>query len=573
MKRIEFFKLTRAVEERFLESSRGHGAPLPLLVGPPPPPFDALKWGAGAVASFAVWIKVASLGYGELGSSLALQPTWMAGVHALLLALTAGFALKARSALSERTRLPFRQAVYLFPIGVIDARTASFAVYEWSEFTGLDVSGTRATLRFGSASFTFPLSNAQQGNELKARVDELREKITSGALTEKELVLLDPLRDTGFKSPFQPLESMRPPSPGRFPLLLAAAVLGAIALGVGAWAARNALSERTLFVHARNLDTVAAYRDYLARGGTRSEVTELALPRAELREAIAAKSVEAMDRYIAAHPESKIKSEIDASLRFALLQELEAAKAKQSITALREFEKKNAKYLALVPELAQAKHAYLQGVLDRFRTRSKAGMPLLDLARRLIIYCDAHGPAVSVRFRQNESRSLEKNERMLMESAYFGGQKTLPTQYLTGPSVRAAEQQAAKDLAAELGEVFPADLVRFESGPPVPPGPEEHVAFKEPTLLITYRLEISGAFVTKKPRAVFAGVGFIATSALSIPDKGAPYEMKDSAWHSPELRRIEAGELPVENVYADTVTKGFKRFSAKYAAPWLGKEP
>jgi hypothetical protein len=180
---------------------------------------------------------------------------------------------------------------------------------------------------------------------------------------------------------------------------------------------------------------------------------------------------------------------------------------------------------------------------------------------------------VALRFRQRESRSLEKNQRMLMESAYFGGQKTLPTPYLTGAGVRSAEQTAGRELAAELNKAFPTDLVRFEPGPVVPDGPDDKVEFKEPTLLVNYRLEISGAFVTKKPRAVFAGVGFIANAVLSIPDKGAPHEMKDSAWHSPELRRIEAGEIPVENVYGDVVSKGFKRFATKYAAPWLGKEP
>jgi hypothetical protein len=573
MKRIDFFQLTRAVEERFLESSRGQAAPLPLLVGPPPPPFDAIRWGAAAVGAFVVWIWVASLGYGDLTSRLAVQPTWMAVVHALLLALTVGFALKARSALAARTRFPFRPAVYLFPIGVIDARTASFAIYEWNEFSGLEVKGKSATLRFGSDAFDFPLTSAGQGPELEARVSELRDKLGSGTVPEKDLVLLDPLRDTGFKSPFAPLESMRPPGAGRIPVLLIAGVGGAIALGIGAWLARNALSERNLFVHAKNLDTVAAYKDFLARGGKRAEVTDFLLPRAELRVVVAEKSVAAMDRYIAAHPSSKIKSEVDGSLRYALLQELDAAKAKQSITALREFETRNAKHLAMVPELAQAKHAYLQGVLDRFRVQSKAGLPLLDLARRLIIYCDKNGPVVAVRFRQRESRTLEKNERMLMESAYFGGQRTLPAQYLTGAGVRRSEEQAGKDLAADLAQAFPTDLVRFEPGPTVPDGPDDKVEFKAPTLLINYRLEISGAFVTKKPRAVFAGVGFIANAVLSIPDKGNAHEVKDSAWHSPELRRIEAGEILVENVYGEVVTKGFKRFGAKYSAPWLGKEP
>jgi hypothetical protein len=573
MKRIGFFQLTRAVEERFLESARGQAAPLPLLIGTPPPPFGAMRWGAAAAVTFIVWIWVASLGYGNLESSLAIQPTWMAVVHALLLALAVAFALRARARLGERTRLPFRATTYLFPIGVIDARTASFVVYEWRDFTGLEVRGKTATLRFGSQSFEFPLARAEQGAELEQRVAELREKIGSGTLAERDLVLLDPLRDSGFKSPFAPLESMRPPGAGRLPLVLIVGVAGAGALGIGAWLARNVLSERTLFARARQADSVAAYRGYIDRGGTREEVTDVLLPRAELRAAVAQKSVAAMDKYIATHKNSKIGNEVQSSLRYALLQELEAAKAKQSITALRVFEKEHGEHLAMVPELAQAKHAYLQGVLDRFRVQSKAGMPLLDLARRLIIYCDKHGPVVALRFRQRESRSLEKNQRMLMESAYFGGQKTLPTQYLTGSGVRTAEQAAGRELAAELNKAFPTDLVRFELGAVVPDGPDDKVEFKEPTLLVNYRLEISGAFVTKKPRAVFAGVGFIANAVLSIPDKGTPHEMKDSAWHSPELRRIEAGEIPVENVYGDVVSKGFKRFAAKYAAPWLGKEP
>src|SRR6185503_8620428 len=161
MKRIDFFQLTRAVEERFLESTRGQAAPLPFLVGAPPPPFDAIRWAAAAAAIFALWIWVASLGYGNLQSSLALQPKWMAGVHALLLALTVACALRARSCLAARTRLPFRQATYLFPIGVIDARTASLGIYEWTDFSALELQGKSATLRFGSEAFVFPLANAE----------------------------------------------------------------------------------------------------------------------------------------------------------------------------------------------------------------------------------------------------------------------------------------------------------------------------------------------------------------------------------------------------------------------------
>jgi hypothetical protein len=299
-------------------------------------------------------------------------------------------------------------------------------------------------------------------------------------------------------------------------------------------------------------------------------VSDLLLPRAELRAAIADNTVEGIERFIAAHPTSKIDNEIQTALRAALLKSLEEAKQKGTITALREFEAKYKAHLALVPELPGARVAYLGTVLDHFHKTAKPSKELWLMARRLIVYADQHGPKVAIRFARQESRTLEKNEHMLTASAFYGGDKTLPSRVINGAPAQSAADRAAQDLATALGKAFPSDLIRFEPGPAVDasaPAPK----FTEPTLFVSYRLEISNPLSAKKPRGIWSTVGVIATTAFSIPDKEPPAESKYTSWHAPDIRKVEAGELLPENVYIDLLGKAWARFTTKYTAPWLGQ--
>jgi hypothetical protein len=59
---------------------------------------------------------------------------------------------------------------------------------------------------------------------------------------------------------------------------------------------------------------------------------------------------------------------------------------------------------------------------------------------------------------------------------------------------------------------------------------------------------------------------------LSVPDKEAPQKMKHSAWHIPDVRRIESGALATDAVYPELLGKAFAKFTARYLAPWLGTE-
>jgi hypothetical protein len=570
VKRVDFYKLERPVQERFVDATRGQGV-APLLVGKMPLPFDAIGWGFGAGALLLVWAYVASRGYGELEGPLALQPAWMLGLHMALPMLAVVCGLMSARCLKRHARLPFVQTTYLFPIGVVDARAQELRVHTFEELLQHDLEGGTARFQFKDGRFEFPVGQGPRVAELGQRVTELKQQIGGGMLAERELVLLDPLRDNGFRNPFSPVESMRPPKPKRVRIVPPLLFLVAALAGFGVHEARNALGERAIYAQARQKDSVEGYRAYLSRGGKRTEVVDLLLPRAELRVATAAGSVDAIEAYMASHPGSKIQTEVDAALRAALLTALEDVKKKNTITAFRAFESRHKPHLTQVPELAHARFAYLSGVLDRFQKQFKPSKELWQLARRLIAHADKHGPKVAIRFSQRESRSLEKNENQLQASAYYGGEKTLPSKFLLGEEVRKAERVAASDLAKGFAEVLPDDLVHFELGPAVDPALTDPT-FKVPTLLIGYRLEISSTFVTKKPRGIFTGVGLLGDVTLSVPDKEEPDKVKHSAWHIPDVRRIESGELAVDAVYPELLAKAFAKLTTRYLAPWLGKE-
>ncbi len=71
-------------------------------------------------------------------------------------------------------------------------------------------------------------------------------------------MLLDLLRDNGFKNPFSPPDSMRPPRPrGLYREPLLALGLGVV-LGIAAFSVRNAFSEAKLYTDARAADSDAS---------------------------------------------------------------------------------------------------------------------------------------------------------------------------------------------------------------------------------------------------------------------------------------------------------------------------
>src|SRR6185295_11876717 len=99
------------------------------------------------------------------------------------------------------------------------------------------------------------------------------------------------------------------------------------------------------------------------------EVANTLLPRAELKDAERIGTVDALLKYKADHPGSKIGTEVSTSIRAAMLAELEKAKAVGTLAALDEFAKHYPEH-GIEPELREAIHAVYARELDAYKKRA-----------------------------------------------------------------------------------------------------------------------------------------------------------------------------------------------------------
>src|ERR1700723_246892 len=100
MQSIDFYKLTRPVQERFIGSVNGSGLPAPIL-RTNDPPRAPLFWFGGSGIALAAALLFYRLGYGELTSALAVQGVvWMV-VYAVLIATAVFGVLRALAIVRE----------------------------------------------------------------------------------------------------------------------------------------------------------------------------------------------------------------------------------------------------------------------------------------------------------------------------------------------------------------------------------------------------------------------------------------------------------------------------------------
>lgn len=370
--------------------------------------------------------------------------------------------------------------------------------------------------------------------------------------------MLDPLVDSGFSNPFssqqrilRTLPAWARPVPG----VVIALVLGA-ALGSALWKTRNVLSERRLYTAVKARGDVEGYRAYLARGGPRTEVSDVLLPQAELKVAARAGTVEALEAYVASHPGSKIQGQVDAALRAAVGAELAAARASGSVTALREFERKRAHYSFIVPALEAARVALYRKYLDGFAQGRDP--KVVSLYERLLGHSKAHGPDMALQFVRKRPESVERADDQVRRSAYFMGNDSVPSQYFEGQYAERREAECAPRLIALVTEGLPQDVLRMQVAPPVTSG--DPPAPSVPTLFVEYAPEMSGGYMSPKPRGVFVGVGMMFRVSFQIPGDTQPLEFKFSVWRTPNPQILKAEGAKVADVYEKMASDGFDKF-------------
>jgi len=569
MQVVDFFNLERSLQDRFVEAAAGSVPPAPIAFKAARPPGRVLAWWAACGLGIVSAVAVLAIGFGALHSPLALLPTWWVGVEGGLVAFAVFAGLRALALDHDRDSLPYRAGAYVFPIGVVDAQTEVVRIYRFPELTDVSRREKRVTLVFEGARFDFETADAALAEQLLQLVEQNRQRVSgvSGPPSSRALAALDPLADTGFKSPFTPTEPRRKSSPrwlrfGWLEALLAGALLGPVA-----WKARNFLSEERLYGAARALGTTQAYRDYLARGGTRSDVTDVLLPRAELQEAIAKGSVTALEELMARGKHAHIDAEVQGALKKALLSELSAVAAKGSLTALKDFEQTQPHHALVQKEIEQKRAELYQKVVRAFTAVAQPSTPgLVGFVGRLLFYAQKQGPEVDIAFRRRTAEASKDAEEQLTKSAYFMGPDALPSRYFRPEDWERRENEVGAELAARLNREFPPDMLHFTLVPALADDGTDVPKLQKPTLVITHRDEMSGAFMSKKPRGAFVGLGVTVRSVFVIPGDEQTLTFKFSAWLPPDLKKWEEPGTTPKDIYEALAKDGLSRFSKKQLA-------
>jgi hypothetical protein len=313
------------------------------------------------------------------------------------------------------------------------------------------------------------------------------------------------------------------------------------------------------------------------------------LPRAELRAAVAKGSVESIDAFIREHPKTGIEQEVETARRTALVTEFERVRKLGTVSALLSFAGRFPNH-GIGPVFDQVRRAFYARALERYKSEIPAGSTELPgFAGRLVAFAERAGPrstpdgfvgpAVKVRFRRIPSRDMERADEAVRKSPMFNGASSLPSRYLDAPRLEPHEQGAARAIATGLSRAFDAEIVTFEPGPPVEGGTDDLPPLAEPTVVVSYRVESSGAaFAGKRPRGIFMGLVFYCKTDFVLPGDTRPLRssfniteriptdlLKDFASGVPALGSVETA------VYEAMTREAFKDIGERYLATWFKK--
>lgn len=580
MKAVDFYKLPRAIQDRFVGSVMSGFPPAPLLATKGAKP-TKIAWLALTAGCFVGLVVVTRIGYGSLDSSLSLH-SWKALVlyGALVFGLAFGL-VQAFSRMVRERALPYAAGIYLFPACLIDARSDQFKVYSTQDLSGVDVQGGNIRVAFsGGTHFMFACVDPAQASGIVTEVQSARDRAMHAKATEdpKELVAVDPLHNPRFSSPVGPRDpyDMRLPPWKKLGPVVAIAVAAVLAPTL--WALRNNGSDKTLYARATQGNDTESYRAYLARGAKfRDEVAGTLLPRAELRDAERAGTVDALLKYKADHPGSKISGEVATSIRTAMLLELEKAKAVGTLAALDEFAKHYPEH-GVDTELKEAIHAVYARELDAYKKHASAkDKNVVPFVERLFAWSEKHGGKVEVRFRRKKGESIGRADQYVAKTPSFMGEVSYPSRYFDEKHGQKREGVLGKNLATRFDAGLSPELFDVSMGAPLPVDTETLPEVKVPTLFITHSADWSGhSYVSTKPRGSYVGILFPFEAVFVIPGDAKPIKVKADIMKQAALAQLKDEDLPPgpaeDKVYDSMAMEAFESFGNKVLTTFFAKE-
>lgn len=567
MKRTPFYTLKRPLQERFLAATRGQTIPAPLAFKGPKARIP-LSWASASLTALVLLCVSLTVGYGDLGSSIAIVPGWAYGVYGALLALALWTGAQAWAAFQKHKASPYEIGAYLFPAVLIDATPGFLECYPLHEGAQVAASGRTLTVKVANRTWQFELdssAHAEQANEAVAQA--LREC----ALPSVEWHRFDPMAEPRYSSPFTSRERMEPFRPMWLKLspVIAVAIASVIAPMLGG--ARNLLSERSLYMKAVSKDTPEVYRSYLERAGSkkRPDVADVRLPTAELNRLKEAGDTKALEEWAIAQGDSTIKPAIDIVVRQALLNELVEVSRKESIGAVRDFVAGHPKHELVAVEVRNLRKRLTKRLTKDFIDNHAATKTEgVDVAMsNLLDFLAEHGHTVDVRFQRIVDPRVKRADNIVSNSKYFAP-SMLPSQYFDGQRARVREDAMYKVFEERFRRAFKPDVVELLRGEPIEPGQNPPDKLERPQLLIAHSITMGHGIGSKNPNGIFVGVGFTFEASLTTPGDDKPLKLRYSTWRMPDLVKLREGKVNIPQVYENMADVAFDAFT-KRLEEWL----
>lgn len=572
MRKLDFYGLSRTIQDRFLESSQGAAAPAPLAITPLKD-WTSLWWGVGSLVSLGAWSAFIGYGIGDLYNPLALSSPAAQAIHIAFAALATFSALRSYELSWSSDRRMYAPGIYLFPSGAVRATGSELIAYDANDMSSVSAEQNVVLVSYGSTQLRFIVQSPEAAASLMARITESAAKWRDTPLASAlERARLSPLVDSKIANPLAPTQPHAKPVllGGRVLLLLSLVVGLGAGFGVSLW--RDTLSQKALFKAAVEEHSIPGYRAYIKRGGNRSEVVDLLLPRAELAEAMERQSVAAVEAFLAANPDTQIGGEVQNALRAALLSELERAQKVGTLAALAAVGKLDEAHRLIQSELAVERRAVYARAMADFQTQASDAEPdLLPFVQQLLSYAELNGPLVLVRVRQEFPQDPKMLDKIISKSRkYYMGQKSLPTQYFLGERARARERELAGAIAERLQAAFPEEILHFELSPLPEEANQELPPASVPTITLLHREKLSGGYVGGRPRAMYMGLALYISATAALPDREAPKLSFDyNTWRNPDFEILSDSEKDISDVYEDMIGVPFENFRQEYLSRWF----
>ncbi len=587
---IDFHGLTRSVQERFVACIHGRQAPKPIA--------------EAKIRSYAtvIWTLVIAIAAAALALLVAIgfgNPYSAEGLHRLprlviyFLALTT-IVVGIVQIVVRRTyvkSLPWDRGLYVFPVSLVDAREALIQVFSLADVRAVERDAKDpSTLRIAFVTgevFSFPVTDADATMaRLEGARHEARELRSSDDPRITWMFAVDPLQQPRVSSLLGPRNDLARHLPWWTGKAYLIAPVIALLLAVPLRTLRNKASDAKMYSAAVAANDPPSFRAYVSQGGARSdEVTRVLLPRAELRAAAQVGTVEAIDQYMAAHPNSAIADEVAAARRKALLDELERAKKVGTVAAIQDFAKKWPDH-GLDVEIRAAIHELFAPALEKYRKQKPGNPQVRAFAEQLFAWSEAKAHAgtnattIQIRFRRKPSPTMHKADKMVAEHHWFIGEASYPSRYFDTNHSAARETALGERLGKRVREAFGPSVFTVEQGARLDDNADALPVVTEPTIFITHEESWGGLFdgSITKPRGIWIDTVHKMDAVFVIPGHDVPlrFEFETKETIPPQVIKDNpqggTQAAPLEDkIYDAMVNAAFAKFEEKYLALLLAR--